>query len=181
MQILLYSVLLKKKNVYEFKKKWEITKNWQLIFPLLGILAVLLSGYLIATLILTKSNINNVALLSFLSFFIAYLLLNLTLKIFIKLEKRWKINYRWEIIAIFLVFSITGSVSARVSIPISEYLGFQQIEYKTLLWILRLILIYPIYILLLIAFGWLFGQFNFFWEFKKKMLKRIGFKRFFKN
>jgi hypothetical protein len=25
-----------------------------------------------------------------------------------------------------------------------------------------------------VTFGWLFGQFNFFWEFEKKMLKRFG-------
>ena len=34
------------------------------------------------------------------------------------------------------------------------------------------------YQMLLVFFGWLFGQFQFFWEFEKKMLRRFGLKRF---
>jgi hypothetical protein len=33
----------------------------------------------------------------------------------------------------------------------------------------------------LIIIGALFFQFSFFWNFEKKILKRIGFKRFFKD
>jgi hypothetical protein len=32
---------------------------------------------------------------------------------------------------------------------------------------------------LLVLFGALFFQFSFFWEFEKKILRRMGFKRFF--
>jgi hypothetical protein len=32
---------------------------------------------------------------------------------------------------------------------------------------------------LLILFGTIFFQFPFFWEFEKKILRRMGFKRFF--
>ena len=48
-----------------------------------------------------------------------------------------------------------------------------------LFWTLRILIIFPVYQLLLIIFGWLFGQFHFFWAFEKKMLSRMGFKRFF--
>ncbi len=39
---------------------------------------------------------------------------------------------------------------------------------------LYLILIFPVYQVLLIFFGTIFGQFNFFWWFEKKMLRGIG-------
>ncbi len=168
-----------------FKKEWQITKNWQLLFPLLGIIALLLSGYLIAKLILQKYEFNNTILLCFLSFFVAffvaYILLNLVLKIFTKLKYKWNINQRWELIAIFLVFSVTGSLAAKISGPITEAIGLQSLDNKFLFWVIRILIIYPIYQILLVGIGWLFGQFTFFWAFEKKMLKRMGFKRFFKD
>jgi hypothetical protein len=38
---------------------------------------------------------------------------------------------------------------------------------------LRLILIFPFYQVLIVFYGWLFGQFEFFWNFEKKMLRRM--------
>jgi hypothetical protein len=35
--------------------------------------------------------------------------------------------------------------------------------------------------MLLVVFGWVFGQFTFFWGFEKKMLKRLGLGFFFKG
>jgi hypothetical protein len=35
-------------------------------------------------------------------------------------------------------------------------------------------LIFPIYQVLLVFFGFIFGQFKFFWNFEKKMLSRMG-------
>ena len=37
-----------------------------------------------------------------------------------------------------------------------------------------ILLIFPVYQILLVAFGWLFGQFKFFWNMEKKMLRRLG-------
>jgi hypothetical protein len=41
----------------------------------------------------------------------------------------------------------------------------------------RLLLIFPIYQVLLVANGFLFGQFTFFWNFEKKLLRslKLGF------
>ncbi|RZL40902.1 MAG: diacylglyceryl transferase, partial [Pedobacter sp.] len=39
---------------------------------------------------------------------------------------------------------------------------------------LYIILIFPIYQVLLVSFGSIFGQFKFFWEFEKKMLRSMG-------
>ena len=44
---------------------------------------------------------------------------------------------------------------------------------------LKLLLIFPVYQILILIIGTIFGQFKFFWEFEKKMLSKMGFSRFF--
>ena len=52
---------------------------------------------------------------------------------------------------------------------------------KVIYWTIRVIAIFPLYQVLLIIVGSVFFQFRFFWNFEKKILKKIGFKRFFKD
>lgn len=101
---------------------------------------------------------------------------------FEKLKKRWNIESNLQIFVILLVFSITGYTSLIIAKPVLEFVGLHQ--ETTNPWIyrpLRLILIFPFYQILIVAFGWLFGQFKFFWEFEKKMLRRMGLGWFLKN
>lgn len=166
--------------INDFKKRWEIQKNWQLIYPFLGVIGLLLSGYILAKAILKSFSPNNLILLFFLTLILSYGILNVTLKLFKKLADKWNVSYRWELIAIFLVFAITGSTAAKISGPILEALDLKEmISNSFLFWIIRILLIFPIYQVMLVIIGWIFGQFNFFWDFEKKMLKRMGFKRFF--
>ena len=65
-----------------FKKKWEITSNWQLIFPFLGIIGLFYSSYKLATIFTIDSLIFNIAITIALSF----ILLKFTLFLFKKLE-----------------------------------------------------------------------------------------------
>lgn len=168
-----------------FKDRWQITKNWQLIHPFLGIVSLLFSAYVIYKGIFGNPLEGNTAKIVFGVFgilILSFLLLKITLWLFSKLEKRWAVNYRWELIAIFLVFAITGSTSARISNPVMELLGLSAENMNSgLFWTLRILLIFPLYQILLVMVGWLFGQYTFFWAFEKKMLKRIGFKRFIKD
>ncbi|MDT0644052.1 diacylglyceryl transferase [Zunongwangia sp. F363] len=92
-----------------------------------------------------------------------------------KLKERWDISSNWQMLAIFLVFAVTGSTSARLAGPLVELLGlYRESSHWLLYWTLRILIIFPIYQVLLVGFGWLFGQFNFFWAFEKKMLYRMG-------
>ena len=45
-------------------------------------------------------------------------------------------------------------------------------------WPIRIFIIFPIYQVLIVLIGAIFGQFKFFWAFEKKMLVRLGFKQF---
>ena len=92
-----------------------------------------------------------------------------------KLKKRWGIESNFQIIIIFIVFAITGSVSAKLAAPLTELIGITKENVSGwVYWPIRILLIFPIYQVLLVFFGWLFGQFKFFWAFEKKMLKRLG-------
>ena len=103
-----------------------------------------------------------------------------------KLKERWGISSTWQIIVIFVVFGITGSSSVFVGKPVLEWVGLDRMNFSPDFWggfiyyTLRILIIFPIYQVLLVAFGWLFGQFSFFWNFEKTMLGRLGFSRFIK-
>ena len=123
----------------KIKDRWEISKNWQLIHVLLGLIALLLSGYVLAKKIISNFSQTNTILLVFLTFIIAYVILNITLRLFKKLSKKWNVNYRWELIAIFLVFAITGSTSAKISGPVIEFLNVRNFVPNSILyWIIRI-------------------------------------------
>lgn len=162
----------------KFKNRWEIQHNWQLVFPILGLLGLLFAGYLAST-TLTKSLPIFVTVL--VTFIFAYLFLKITLFCFKKLENKWIVTYKWEMIRIFIVFAITGSSSAMISKPIMIAIGITKENLNPIVyWALYIIIGLVFYQLLLVFFGWLFGQFQFFWEFEKKMLQKMGFKRFVK-
>ncbi|NER16743.1 DUF6787 family protein [Spongiivirga citrea] len=99
-----------------------------------------------------------------------------------KLKQRWGIDSNWQIVVIFIVFAITGSSAAKLAEPLTNFIGLDQESTNGFIyWTARILLIFPIYQILLVAFGWLFGQFQFFWGFEKKMLKRLGFGFLFRD
>ncbi len=156
-----------------FKQRWQIQKNWQLLFPILGLLGLLYSGYKLANLFF-----ENIYFKISFTIIITYLLLKVTLFLFSKLEDKWKVTYRWELIAIFIVFAITGSSSVFIGRPLIKYIGITKENLNPFIyWILYIIIGLIFYQVLLVFYGWLFGQFQFFWNFEKKMLRRFGLGR----
>jgi hypothetical protein len=91
-----------------------------------------------------------------------------------KLKKRWGIKTNLQLVLIFIVFAITGSTSAMVSKPACVWLGITKEDFGFFHHPIRLLLIFPLYQVLLVAIGFIFGQFHFFWNFEKKMLKKMG-------
>lgn len=94
-----------------------------------------------------------------------------------KLKDRWGIQSNFQLTIIFIVFAITGSASAWLSKPLCFWLGISKTDLGFWFTPTRLLLIFPVYQVLLVVFGFLFGQFNFFWTFEKKMLRsmKLGF------
>ena len=90
-------------------------------------------------------------------------------------KERWNIKSNWQIFVIILVFALTGSAAAMVSKPI--LLSFEiskQTHHIIIYYLLYILIIFPIYQILLVGIGFIFGQFQFFWSFEKKLLKSIG-------
>lgn len=96
------------------------------------------------------------------------------MKILQKLKQRWEIESNFQLILILIAFSITGSVAAWISKPFVEWLGIGKDSMPSWLFlIVRLILIFPVYSIILLIIGSLLGQFKFFWAFEKKMFSRF--------
>ena len=91
-----------------------------------------------------------------------------------KLVEKFQANSIQHLLIIFVIFALSGSGSLFISSPILKALSLEELISPYPLYIfLRIILIIPIYQLLLIIIASLFGQFNYFWKFEKKFLKRL--------
>ncbi len=160
----------------EFKARWDIDKNWQFIFPILGVLILFYCSYKLTGLFREEYHIGIKLGFALLIFFF---LLKFVLLLFKKLEKKWLVVHRWELIRVFMVFAITGSSSLFVGRPIIKLMGITKENLNIYVyWFLYIIIGIVFYQILLVCFGWLFGQFKFFWEFEKKMIRRFGLRKF---
>ena len=90
-----------------------------------------------------------------------------------KLIKIFKVKDFNQLIIIFIVFGITGSLSVVLGKYVLINIFGESFLNNNYYWFLRLILIFPIYQVLLIIVGALFGQFRYFWEIEKKILIKM--------
>ena len=106
---------------------------------------------------------------------------------FNRLKDKWAVESNQQLVIIFVVFAITGSSSVKIAKPLLELIGIEMSAFENiflgsvLYWIVRILIVFPIYQILLLFFGTIFFQFKFFWKFEKKILSRMGFKRFFRE
>jgi len=91
-----------------------------------------------------------------------------------KLKKRWKLKSNWSVLAILLAFSVNGTFATLIAKPLTEWIGISFGTHGWIFWLIRIPLIFVVYQLTLPFVGWLFGQFQFFWNMEKKMLQRLG-------
>lgn len=78
------------------------------------------------------------------------------------------VNSIWQVLVILLVFALTGFSSMYIKRPVFALLG---IDADTPFWIRALVwsvTILPAYQVLLLMYGFLLGQFAFFWKFEKE-------------
>ena len=159
----------------KFKEHWNIEQNWQLLFPFLGLLVLTYSSYKLANALFNNSDFLWILLLAVVVFFV---LLKFTLFLFRRLKSKWNLKYKWEFISVFLVFAVTGTSSIYIARPIIKLIGITKENLNLFAyWFLYIIIGFIFYQILLVLIGWLFGQFEFFWKFEKKMLRRLGLKR----
>ena len=90
-----------------------------------------------------------------------------------KFKTKYGIKSNYQLIVIFIVFGITGSLSVVLGKYVLINIFGESFLNNDYYWLLRLILIFPIYQVLLIIVGALFGQFRYFWEIEKKILIKM--------
>ena len=88
------------------------------------------------------------------------------------LIKKFNAKSKVHLLVIFFVFGLGGSFSLWISSPIMSALDLKNILNNYPLNIFfRVLIIIPIYQIILIIIAALFGEFEYFWEFEKKIFK----------
>ncbi len=101
---------------------------------------------------------------------------------FHKLKTKWKIKSNFQLCIIFIVFAITGSLSLQVTKPILSFIGVEATYFDSffmgymLYLLIRILMLFPVYQILLVAIGTLFGQFDFFCNFTKNTFRKTFLK-----
>jgi hypothetical protein len=92
-----------------------------------------------------------------------------------RLQAKWQLKSLTQVLLVLLVFACTGTTILFIKNPILAFFGIERGEGQGLFnTIAYLLLVLPLYQLLLLAYGFVFGQFRFFWEKEKQLVKRIG-------
>lgn len=89
-----------------------------------------------------------------------------------KMRKKWGLTSIFQVVLVLVVFSITGMTVVWIKPIIFKLLGIENSSgwLKTVSY---LVLVFPLYQILLLLYGFIFGQFNFFWEKEKKLVKMV--------
>lgn len=92
-----------------------------------------------------------------------------------RLQSKWQLKSLTQVLLVLLAFACTGTTILLIKSPLLAFFGIErgggQGALNTLLYLL---LVLPLYQILLLAYGFIFGQFRFFWEKEKQLVKRIG-------
>lgn len=77
-----------------------------------------------------------------------------------------------QVVIVLIVFACTGTTVLLIKRPLFAY-WFPDGDKPLWASITYFILILPVYNVFLLFYGFIFGQFKFFWEFEKRFFKRI--------
>jgi hypothetical protein len=91
------------------------------------------------------------------------------------LRRILKVETNWQFVVVFIVFSITGMGAVFIARPMMGWVG---IEHEAMSWYifwpLRIVFMTICYQIMLVIFGTLAGQREYFWRIEKRMLRRFG-------
>ncbi len=91
-----------------------------------------------------------------------------------KLKAKWGIRSNWDVAAILIVFSLSGSSIMFVK-PL--WFGIFGVTESTPFWLKSIIwvaMVFPTYQAFLLIYGFVFGQFRFFWAKEQLIVQSIG-------
>jgi hypothetical protein len=91
-----------------------------------------------------------------------------------KLKQRWNVKNGWDVVIILVVFACTGFSILYIKRGLFTLAGLTDDTPTWLRWTINIVIILPLYQVVLLAWGWIWGKFSFFWAFEKRMFSRIG-------
>jgi hypothetical protein len=91
-----------------------------------------------------------------------------------KLKARWNVKDGWDVAIILMVFACTGFSILYIKRALFDLVGLTEESPSWLRWVVNILVILPLYQVVLLAWGWIWGKFTFFLEFEKRMFSRIG-------
>lgn len=91
---------------------------------------------------------------------------------FEKLKNRWNLKSGWQVFLVLLVFACTGFTVMFLKEPILSLIAAKE-ERNWVFTTIYYILILPVYFIILLFYGYIFGQSKFFLGFVKKTLSRF--------
>ncbi|MGM0579254.1 MAG: DUF6787 family protein [Bacteroidota bacterium] len=91
---------------------------------------------------------------------------------FEKLKNRWELKSGWQVFIVLLVFTCTGFTVMFLKEPILSLIAAKE-ERNWVFTTIYYILILPVYFIILLFYGFIFGQSKFFLGFVKKTFSRF--------
>lgn len=91
---------------------------------------------------------------------------------FESLQKKWKVSPK-QMGLILCTFATTGTLTAYISRSITEWLQLDPVNDRELRLALRLLVLVFGYQVIILIVSFFFGQFKFFWNYEKKILRRM--------
>ncbi len=98
-------------------------------------------------------------------------LINQLCRMFTRLQRKWNVNGT-QFFCVFSTFAVTGTVTAWVSRSVTSWIEVSAFSFSW--WALKIGVLLIGYQVFLLFFGFLFGQFSFFWKYEKKLLGKLG-------
>ena len=89
-----------------------------------------------------------------------------------KLKSKWKVN-GVQLFLILCTFAVTGTTTAWISGVLPAWLGFTDETFWGWKLLLRLFVLIFGYQFIILIVSFFFGQFPFFWNYEKKILRRL--------
>jgi hypothetical protein len=90
-----------------------------------------------------------------------------------KLQDRWGVNSSWDVLVILIVFAFTGFSIMYIKRYLFAVTGLNDSE-AWVQWTVNIIFILPLYQVVLLAWGWVFGKYEFFFQFVARMITQLG-------
>ena len=90
-----------------------------------------------------------------------------------RLKKRWGIYSNFQIVLILIVFSLTGFSTLYIEKLILDLIDIGGNDQWWMAILIFLFITLPVYNIVLLVYGTLFGQFKFFWNFERRFFGRI--------